>query len=182
MYEADIRMLDLRHTLPNVKNVLVMLSSPDPPPPGPVMGPGWASGAGSRASSRKPSANWAHQRSGSLVSLGSFPRRSISLSVSGNSPSLAAASIVSVGPTSESASDAGQGTGFMTPTPASSPPLWTSPQRSGLRTQVVPASRTEEDDVEDGDEADESGAQSDDEGSDTTEVEGYVVGTRAIKA
>jgi hypothetical protein len=145
MYEADIRMLDLRHTLPNLKNILLNLSSPDPPPPGPVMGPGWASGAGSRASSRQPSASWTlHQRSGSLASLGSFPRRSVSVSVQGDSPSLAAASIVSVGPTSEAASDTGLQTGYITPTTTSSPPLWTSPQRSALSQVAARASEEDE--------------------------------------
>lgn len=60
-------MLDLRQTLPNLKNLLLMLSSPDPPAPGPVTGPGWASGAASRASSRRPSSAYPHSRSASLV-------------------------------------------------------------------------------------------------------------------
>ncbi|BEI93229.1 uncharacterized protein CcaverHIS019_0508570 [Cutaneotrichosporon cavernicola] len=130
MYEADIRMLDLRHTLPNLKNILLNLCSSEPPAPGPVMGPGWASGAGSRTSSRQPSLSWAlRQRSASLASIGSIPRRSVSVSLQGDSPSLAAASIVSVGPTSTAASDSQ--TGFTTP-PTVSPPHWTSPQRSSL--------------------------------------------------
>lgn len=60
-------MLDLRQTLPNLKNLLLMLSSPEAPAPGPVTGPGWASGAASRASSRRPSALYPHSRSASLV-------------------------------------------------------------------------------------------------------------------
>lgn len=67
MHEFDLRMLDLRQTLPNLKNLLLTLSSPDPPAPGPVTGPGWASGAASRASSRRPSAAYPQTRSASLV-------------------------------------------------------------------------------------------------------------------
>lgn len=127
MYESDIRLLDLRHTLPNLKNILLHLSSPDPPPPGPVTGPGWASGAGSRASSRQASAtfnfahlnmsrhsslnlsssaNLRHLRSGSLasnasnVSLGSFGPP---LQGEGEGEaSVEGASAVSVGPTESS--------------------------------------------------------------------------------
>ncbi|GMK55449.1 hypothetical protein CspeluHIS016_0205050 [Cutaneotrichosporon spelunceum] len=151
MYEGDIRMLDLRHTLPNLKFILVNLCSSEPPAPGPVMGPGWASGAGSRASSRKPSSSWALcQRSASFASLGSLPRRSVSLSVQGDTPSLAAASIVSVGPTSETASDVEQH-GYTTPA-TTSPPPWTSQQPSSLSRVAARASE-------------------EDSGSDTTEVE-----------
>lgn len=64
MHEHDIRMLDMRHTLPNLKNLLLTMSSPDPPPPGPVTGPGWASGAGSRASSRQASYSFSPGMSG----------------------------------------------------------------------------------------------------------------------
>lgn len=67
MHEWDLRMLDLRQTLPNLKNLLLMLSSPDAPAPGPVTGPGWASGAASRASSRRPSSLYPQSRSASLV-------------------------------------------------------------------------------------------------------------------
>lgn len=67
MHEWDLRMLDLRQTLPNLKNLLLMLSSPEPPSAGPVTGPGWASGAASRASSRRPSSQYPQSRSASLV-------------------------------------------------------------------------------------------------------------------
>lgn len=67
MHEWDLRMLDLRQTLPNLKNLLLMLSSPEAPAPGPVTGPGWASGAASRASSRRPSSLYPQSRSASLV-------------------------------------------------------------------------------------------------------------------
>lgn len=87
MHEHDIRKLDLRHTLPNLKNLLLTLSSPDPPPPGPVTGPGWASGAGSHASSRQASWSFAHGP-------GFMSPRVVSLSR--RSQSLNAASITSV--------------------------------------------------------------------------------------
>lgn len=103
-------MLDLRHTLPNLKNLLVTLSSPDPPSPGPVSGPGWASGAASRASSRKPSAAWSYRSASTLcldpsmsfMSAATAKRNTLSpISLGAHSASLASASIHSVCPTNE---------------------------------------------------------------------------------
>jgi len=108
MLESDIKMLDLRHTLANLKSLLLTLSSPDPPPPGPVAGPGWASGAASTASSRKPSAAWAfpwHYRSSSTLCLDPNMASMLSPIVgSRHSASLASASIHSICPTNEDAS------------------------------------------------------------------------------
>jgi hypothetical protein len=101
-------MLDLRHTLPNLKNLLLTLASPDPPSPGPVAGPGWASGAASRASSRHPSTHWTLPKAALAVSSASLA------SSPSHTPSLTSASIRSVCPTDTQAS--------APPTPVLSPP------------------------------------------------------------
>ncbi len=59
MQEANVRLLELRHTLPNLKSLLLTLSSPVPPPslPPPSI-PGSSTYMDSQASSRQASRAW----------------------------------------------------------------------------------------------------------------------------
>lgn len=172
MHESDIRMLDLRHTLPNLKNLLLTLSSPEPPPSGPVSGPGWASGAASRASSRQPSSAWSlpsrHLRSVSATSFNFLVPAPATGSIG--------TSLASAGPTSDESGSVsanasavvGQG-GPSTPSRSESPqPLWASPQRSRLHKSHTASSSGTPDDRE-----------CDDSDSEGTQTEGYVVGKNA---
>ncbi|KAL1411180.1 hypothetical protein Q8F55_002131 [Vanrija albida] len=166
MHEADVRMLDLRHTLPNLKSLLLTLSSPDMPPPGPVGGPGWASGAASRNSSRQASSSFtpAFGRRGSTLrstSITSLPP----FTPSHQSTSLTAASVASVGPTDESGSEL----------PASEAASGrSSPVREWTSTQPVTPSTLRQATRAPGAEGDESDDETVNSGG-TEVVEGYAV-------
>ncbi|WVQ78077.1 hypothetical protein IAT38_000158 [Cryptococcus sp. DSM 104549] len=74
MQEANIRLLDLRQTLPNLKNLLLTLSSPVPPSPAPTRAHSARSRSGTttNAASRASSGAWPHPGpGGSSVGLGS---------------------------------------------------------------------------------------------------------------
>lgn len=66
MQDANIRLLDLRQTLPNLKNLLLMLSSPVYTPTPRHQTSFTGSGISTYGSLRKSSGAWLHQRNNSV--------------------------------------------------------------------------------------------------------------------
>lgn len=66
MQDANIRLLDMRQTLPNLKNLLLMLSSPVYTPTPKQQMALIGSGTSTHGSSTKSSGSWLHQRSHSV--------------------------------------------------------------------------------------------------------------------